>query len=77
MGCPVGPPSIRPTEFIKALMRQTLDEIAPIADVSRETFVICGSRSRANVSRETISTEKIYEFETQRVQETRGDGIIG
>jgi len=58
-------------------MRQTLDEIAPIADVSRETVVNCGSRSRANVSRETISTEKIDEFETQCVQETKGDGIIG
>jgi hypothetical protein len=77
MGCPVGLPSIRPTEFIKALVRHTLDEIAPIADVSRETVVICGSRSRPNVSRETISTEKIDEFETQCVQETRGDGIIG
>jgi hypothetical protein len=74
MGCPVGPPSIRPTEFIKALVRQTLDEIAPIADVSRETVVICGSRSRPNVSRETISTEKIDEFETQCVKKPKATG---
>jgi hypothetical protein len=58
-------------------MRQPLDERAPIADVSRETIVICGSRSRPDVSRETISTEKIDEFETQCWLENRGDGIIG
>jgi hypothetical protein len=54
MGCPVGLPSIGPAEFIDALIRQTLDEIETIADVSRETIVICGSRSRLNVPRETM-----------------------